>query len=228
MITELNLFDRALQTVFPTIMVPKKSELAPCKEGQTRLLMASDGLYIETRCAFGGLVRKLWDCPRQLPPLPYGSIEERDDFLPVLHDYVMPLFKEHMIEEAAAYAERKKEWAGFVVWDGAAFLPVKLAYTSTSVTVDFLDCLQRELAPGHSIVADIHSHHVMEPRFSQLDDISDRGRVKISVVVGNYRSAEGRPLFDWTARYCVEGFFFVNGPSADIFSVDEEDCHAES
>lgn len=224
MTIELNALDRTLQTLFPTIMVPKKSELIPCKEGQTRLLIASDGLYLETRCSWGGLVRKLWDCPRQLPPLPYGNIEERDDFLPILHKYVMPLFQEHMLEEAASYADSRKEWAGFIVWDSTAFVPLKLPYESTDVTVKFRDSVENHFTPGHSIVADIHSHHVMAPRFSSLDDISDRGRVKIAVVVGNYRRTEGGPLFDWTARYCVEGFFFQDNPTADI----EEALDAES
>ena len=214
MITDLTKWDAVKQSLCPTLMVPQKSELPECKSGQTRFLMAADGLYLETRTEWGGLVRKLWDCPR-LIPLPYGKVEEKDDFIVVLHDKVMPIVSGVMIPEAAKYAEQGKEWAGFVVWNGSDFVPWTEEFNATASAVDFLSQGAANLPEGLSLVADIHSHWKGSPFFSKDDNASDNGRIKIAVVLGNYRVKDNKPVFDWKARYCVEGFFFSGATAED-------------
>lgn len=207
MITDLSRWDMEKQKRFPTIMVPQRSELPACAVGQSRLLMAGDGLYLETKREWGGLVRKLWNCLRW-HALPYGAVEERDEFVFVLHEKVMPIVSGLMVPEAARYAQQGKEWAGFVVWDGSDFAPWMEDFDATRLSVDFLTHGAANLPEGMSLVADIHSHGQLPPRFSRDDNASDKGRVKISIVLGNHRTEDGQPFFDWTARYCVEGFFF--------------------
>lgn len=207
MITELNRRDRISQSLMPTVMVPKHSELPPCRPGQVRFLMAEDGLYLESSSVWGGLVRKLWDNPRA-HPLPYGTVIERDGFSPVLHEHIMPLIQSVILPEAAAAAENKLEWAGLIVWNGADFALWPVAFETSQLRAKCVDRGLTDLPEGYSLVADVHSHHVMPPFFSEEDNASDSSRVKMSVVLGNYRVESDRPAFDWKARYCVEGFFF--------------------
>ena len=177
--------------------------------------MGADGLYIETRRPWGGLRRKLWDC--SMRHLPYGPLQEYDDFSAVLHERVMPIVSDVMVREAARYAEQRREWAGFVVWNGSEFLPWGVDFESAPLSVDFKGRGLCDLPMGHSIVADIHSHIAGVPAsFSSEDDLSDQGRVKISVVLGNYRVERTGPRFNWTARYCVEGFFFSDDADPGI------------
>jgi PRTRC genetic system protein A len=170
--------------------------------------MGADGLYLETQQYFGGLVKLLWRSTRKFSPLPYGKVEERDDFLTVMGEHVMPIVSEVMIPAAARAAEEGREWAGFVVWNGSTFLPWEEEFKSSVGSVEFLSHGAANLPEGISLVADIHSHGRISPFFSFDDNVSDKGRVKISIVLGNYRKEEEKPVFDWIARYCVNGFFF--------------------
>jgi PRTRC genetic system protein A len=207
MVVPLHVSDKIKQGLFPTIMVPQKSELPACKEGQTRLLMANDGLYLETRQPWGGLVKQLWDCQRH-PLLPYGRVQEEDYFHAVLHAEILPIIEEVMIPEAARFAEEGKEWGGFIVWNGSEFVPWIEDFTATKNHVRYNSHGAAALPEGMSLVADIHSHGTMEPFFSPWDNESDTWKVKISVVLGSYKRIDNRPKFQWRARYCVEGFFF--------------------
>lgn len=213
--TELSQFDIVRQRLFPTVMVPTRSELSPCKVDQTRMLMANDGLYLESRKKWGSLIKKLWNNPRGVV-FPYGSVAEQDDFITVLHENVMPIISGIMVPKAARLAERGKEWAGFVVWDGHTFIPWAEEMKVTQTSVKFSSHGVKDLPEGMHLVADIHSHHTMEPFFSSLDNYSDVGGVKISVVLGNYRMETGNPKFDWKARYAVEGFFFESETTTNI------------
>ena len=80
---DTNLKDRLIQERFPTIMVPRYEELSPCPLHQTRLLMAHRGLYIDTAQPFGRFRRCLWIADRELP---YGEVEEIDEFAGILVD----------------------------------------------------------------------------------------------------------------------------------------------
>jgi PRTRC genetic system protein A len=176
-----------------------------------RFLMGADGLYLETQQHWGSLVKLLWHSTRKFSPLPYGKVEEHDEFLTVMGEHVMPIVSEVMIPAAARAAEEDGEWAGFVVWDGSEFLPWEEEFKATVGSVEFLSHGAANLPAGMSLVADIHSHGRIPPFFSGDDNLSDKGRVKISIVLGNYRIEEDKPIFDWIARYCVNGFFFSGG-----------------
>lgn len=195
------------QKIMPTIMVPQKSDLPLCEPGQARFLMASDGLYLEALTPWGHFVKQLWDSLRAVP-LPYGQVEEVNDFVRVLNIDIMPIIEREMLEKAAEYAERGKEWAGFVVFDGENFRPWFEEFTATAYSVKFATNTIFNLPQGLYLVADVHSHHTMTPHFSAGDDESDQGKIKISIVLGNYRRENGKPVFDWKARFCVRGFFF--------------------
>ena len=198
----MNRLDAIIQGSFPTVMVPAHQELEPLKEGMTRLLMAKNGLYLETNPPWGHLVEQLWESPRELP---YGVVEERDTFKEVIENTdVLEIIRDEILPAAVAYALRKKEWAGWIIRQNGkySFMPLNIDASGESVryNADSLD-------EGACVVVDIHSHGRINPFFSETDDNDDAGGVKICIVMGNFREEYSRPLFDPVIRYAIHGFF---------------------
>ncbi len=198
----LNPKDALLMSHFPTLMVPQFQPLWPCPVNKTRLLMGADGLYVETSQPWGRLVKNLWCSPR---PLPYGRVEEIDEFRGLItHPDVTRMFAGEIREEAARYADCSLEWAGWVVWSesrGFRYQDLDIE----QVAADSIRFGRYRLAEGEHLVFDIHSHGTLAPFFSGTDNRDDKGGVKISVVLGSY-DAQARK-FDYCIRYCVEGMF---------------------
>ena len=202
---DTNLKDRLIQERFPTIMAPRYEALPPCPLRQTRLLMARCGLYIDTLQPFGGFRRCLWFADRDLP---YGEVEEVDDFSGILKDsQVTGIFENNILPRAAEYADSNREWAGWVVWskkEGYSYLPLDFEASAASVFIG-----QRPVLPeGTHLVIDVHSHGMMKAFFSSTDDVDDSGGVRLSVVLGSYCRNEGRHNFLYKCRAVLEGFFF--------------------
>ncbi len=204
--------DEIIRKRFPTLMAPRDGSLPECPVGETRLLMAADGLYLETNQPWGRLVRCLWSLSRHRP-LPYGTVEGFDGFSSVLQHGILPIISVCMIKEAAEYAREGNEWAGLVVWDGEGYYYHPVSFKASCVRAE--DILMPWLPEGHFIAGDVHSHHRMSPSFSSVDDRSDGMGARVSVVLGNFSDTEDGPRFDWRARYCVQGF---------IFSDDSDRC----
>ena len=199
--TTFDIKDRIIQNHFPTVMAPKYGKLPECEIGKSRLLMAQDGLYIETNQPWGRLVYRLYEAPR---PLPYGDIEECDDFS-ILLTQALCMLHDEIVPAAAGYAEQNKEWAGWIVWDeqnGLEYMPVTFESTYVRAEVRHPD-----LPEGRHLVIDVHSHGSISPFFSMTDDEDDKGGVKISLVLGSYKAGENEQTFKTAYRYCVEGFF---------------------
>ncbi len=192
--------DELIQKFFPTVIVPKYSPLPELEVRKTRFLMASGGLYIETRQPWCSGAWQVYQSPR---PLPYGDFEEYDDFLPILNDSLDILALE-IIPAAAKYAEQGLEWAGWIVWEDGNLRYMPLEFEATAVKAH----VQRpDLPEGCHLAIDVHSHHTMRPLFSEDDDTDDKGGVRISLVLGSYNKKE-KMSFKSLFRYCVEGFFF--------------------
>lgn len=202
----MNTKDQLIQQRFPTIMVPGYEELSPCPLHGTRLLVAKNGLYVETAQPFGRFRRRLWDASDR--ELPYGEVKEMDEFAEILRDpAVMAIFEETILPEAAGYAGDHREWAGWIVWrreGGYSYMPLDFEASPTRVLIK-----ERPVLPdGTYLVIDVHSHGVIKPFFSSTDDFDDSGGVRLSVVLGGYAEDEGRHNFLYKARAIVEGFFF--------------------
>lgn len=189
--------DALLQAEFPTVMVPKFGALPPCAVGKTRLLMAADGLYLETIQPFGRLVVKQWDAPRELP---YGQVAEVDEFREIFNRS-LPIILSEAYPAAIRFADQEKEWCGHIYYREDGLFFQQPDFSATIVSADYT--IQR---PTDAVLAvDIHSHGRIPPFFSSDDNKDDRGGVRICVVLGNYDRAGGR--FDSVIRYVVEGFF---------------------
>ena len=198
----MNRLDAIIQSSFPTVMVPAHQELEPLKEGMTRLLMAKNGLYLETNPPWGHLVEQLWESPRELP---YGVVEERDTFKEVIvNTDVLEIIRDEILPVAVDYALRRKEWAGWIIRQNGnySFMPLNIDASRESVryNADSLD-------EGACVVVDIHSHGRIKPYFSETDDLDDAGGVKICIVMGNFREVYSHSPFDPQIRYAVQGFF---------------------
>ncbi|MGD0237645.1 MAG: PRTRC system protein A [Syntrophorhabdales bacterium] len=202
----MNTKDQLIQQRFPTIMVPRYEELSPCLLHGTRLLVAKGGLYLETAQPFGRFRRRLWDASDR--ELPYGEVEEVDEFAEILtHPAVMAIFEETILPEAARYADDNREWAGWIVWtndEGYAYMPLDFEASAARVLIK----KRPALPEGTCLAIDVHSHGVMKPFFSSTDDFDDSGGVRVSVVLGGYAEDEGRHNFLYKVRAIVEGFFF--------------------
>ncbi len=198
----VNKKDEILQSHFPTVMVPLHEDLAPCEIGKTRLLMGRGGLYIETRPSWGHLVERLWKAPR---PLPYGEVQEVDTFDDAAREAMDAI--EEMKVDAADYADRDLEWAGWVVYGsrGFRYQRVKFQATATSADVEW-----PQLPVDEVLAVDVHSHGKMRAGFSSTDNEDDKGGVRICITLGDYNHDK---VGGWkaSARYVVEGFFFERG-----------------
>ncbi len=202
---DTNLKDRLIQERFPTIMVPGYEDLMPCRLHQTRLLMARGGLYIDASQPFGRFRRCLWSADRDLP---YGEVEEIDDFTGILvNPLVTAIFESSVLPQAAAYADNNHEWAGWIVWnkeEGYSYMPLDFEASPVSVLISERPLLSEDT----HLVIDVHSHGAMKAFFSSTDDRDDSGGVRLSVVLGSYCKDEGRRNFLYKCRAVVEGFFF--------------------
>jgi PRTRC genetic system protein A len=167
--------------------------------------MARGGLYIDTSQPFGRFRRCLWTADRDLP---YGEVEEIDDFSAILKDpQVTAIFENWVLPQAAEYADDNLEWAGWIVWskeEGCSYVSLDFEATAASVFIK-----QRPVLPEDThLVIDVHSHGTMKAFFSSTDDLDDSGGVKLSVVLGSYARNKGRHNFLYKCRAVVEGFFF--------------------
>jgi PRTRC genetic system protein A len=201
----MNRKDQLIQERFPTVIVPAYEEPSACPLHQTRLLIASSGLYIDTAQRFGRFRRCLWSVTDR--ELPYGEVEEINEFAAILTDPVVTaIFESTILPEAARYAEDNREWAGWIVWtrEGYSYLPLDFEASGASVLIKDRPALPE----GTCLAIDVHSHGAMKPFFSSTDDLDDSGGVKLSVVLGSYSREEGRHRFLYRCRIVVEGFFF--------------------
>lgn len=194
--------DTILWKEFPTVMVPVYGFLDECMLHRSRLLMAKDGLYVESRQVFGSFIGRIWESPRELP---YGEVREQDEFASML-EQSRSIIKKSMLPEAARYAEQDCEWAGWIVMDRdrkIRYQPLEFKATRVSVKVS-AEC-QRAVLKDAVVVVDVHSHGSLVTGFSDVDDFDDRGGVRICMVMGDYR--RNHP-FTYKVRYAVNGFIF--------------------
>lgn len=193
------MIDEIIQNHFPTVMMPKQTDLPELETGKTRLIMADDGVYIETCQLWGKIIRQLWSSPRKLP---YGSIVERNDLQTAIAQ-VEGFVATDLIEKMAENAKVGMEWAGWITYKKPDFRYRELP--SISIGAAHVKSSFPLLHKGECLAIDIHSHGNIPAFFSKTDDIDDAGGVKVSIVYGGYKNNE---FTEEARRICIEGFFF--------------------
>ncbi|HQR21912.1 MAG TPA: PRTRC system protein A [Burkholderiaceae bacterium] len=189
--------DAALLAALPTLPMPCYGEFTPLDESGQRLLLGSNGVFLEVRRPWLHAVAECgWidPCLR----LPYGTVTPRIE----LPHGALP---RALVDEFLAVARERlpNEVAGAMVLDlrtGAISLRVHADEDAGPARVRYH---MERLAAHESLVVDIHSHGALGAGFSAQDDDDDAGATKIAVVVG--RVEDEQPQI--AVRLCLHGVF---------------------
>ncbi|MFJ1256378.1 PRTRC system protein A [Cupriavidus sp. CuC1] len=193
----MNPFDSTLQRSFPTVMVPTREPVAEMTTAGERLLVASNGVFIEIFRPWIRLIRRISSYAVSTA-IPYGVVEEVTE---LLCGRVPPELIGAFAEQARA--ARPNETGGWIVWNPGTkvfrLVPVVvLSHDSASLRYD-----RPQLPDGEVLVADCHSHGRFAAGFSTTDDQDDRFDVKFAVVLGRCHTRS----MDVALRLCAKGIF---------------------
>lgn len=188
--------DVALQSVMPTVMVPRYVELEELDTPGNRILMAANGVWLEV-CRAWLYVR----VPVALPPIipvPYGLVREELRFgFGKLPRAMVAQF----IEQARVRSPN--ECAAWGVWNQRTDSWTLLMLEERSVGIDHIEVNLPTLEEDEHRVIDLHSHGLHDAFFSREDNQDDRGETKIAGVIGNLDKPEVTASF----RLCANGVF---------------------
>ena len=188
--------DVALQSVMPTVMVPRYSDLVELSEPGHRLLMAANGVWLEA-CRAWLYVR----LPVALPPIvpvPYGTLREEMRFM---FGKLPKSMVSQFIEEATIRCPN--ECAAWVVWNQQTGAWRLQMLEETSVGHAHVNVNLPVLGEDEHMVMDLHSHGKLHAFFSGEDNGDDQGDCKIAGVIGNLDQDTVTAAF----RLCVNGVF---------------------
>lgn len=188
--------DVALQSVMPTVMVPRYSELKELATAGDRILMAANGVWLEVCRAW--LYARVLVAKPSIIPVPYGQVSEvmRFGFGKLPRAMVA-----QFIEQARARCPN--ECAAWVVWNQRTNEWRLMMLEETSVGPGHVNVNLPTLEEDEHMVMDLHSHGLTEAFFSRTDNKDDRGATKIAGVIGNLDKPEATASF----RLCANGVF---------------------
>ncbi|BFG80910.1 hypothetical protein PTKU46_89440 [Paraburkholderia terrae] len=192
----MNPVDQILQTSFPSVMVPTREAIAPMAAPGERLLIASNGVFLEIDRPWVRLVRRLGAFEWQTA-VPYGRAEEETD----LRCGSIPA---DLVAEFAriARAALPNEAGAWIVWDAVTGLFRLERLASVSHGPSHLRYERPELRNGEWLVVDCHSHGRSKAYFSSTDDQDDQHDVKLALVLGHCDRTPSVAL-----RLCAKGRF---------------------
>jgi PRTRC genetic system protein A len=191
----MNPIDIALQTVAPTVMVPRHEPFQPLQHNGHRFLAAADGLWLEARRPWLYLC---WPLASQTKvAMPYGRLETKLEVVPVLKQ-IFDQFID-MAQEACPL-----ECAAWVVWNEHTKEQRLLPMVATSATTGSVHFDRPRLAEGEHLLLDLHSHGRLDAFFSGQDDRDDRGEFKLSGVLGRLHREIG---VVGKFRLCANGLY---------------------
>lgn len=196
--------DAALQTLTPSVMVPKFSQLNNLEEAGHRFLLGHDGLWMEVKRPWLELCVPL--AQQWVVPMPYGQVTEKMQFkfgkLPQVYLWAF-------LQEARNHLPN--ECAAWFIWnkvDNTMRMEMLVANFASSGSINYqCPVLERD----EHFVADIHSHGTAHAFFSFQDNEDDKTEVKIAAVLGNVDQA----VPTMRARLCANGYF-IDLPAYDF------------
>ncbi|NEX60111.1 PRTRC system protein A [Noviherbaspirillum galbum] len=189
----MNPIDTALQSVTPTVMVPRHEPFVPLQANGHRFLAASDGLWLEARRPWLYLC---WPLVRQEKvAMPYGTLKQTLSAVPV---------KSHLMDEFIIMAQEvyPLECAAWVVWDEVTDDQTLLPMVPTSATVASVVFQRPRLQAGQHLLLDLHSHGQLGAFFSGQDNRDDRGEFKLAGVLGRVNT-----VIEAKFRLCANGLY---------------------
>ncbi|MBF4991038.1 PRTRC system protein A [Methylophilus sp. QUAN] len=195
----MNNLDTMIQNLTPTVMVPKHEPLQYLSDYGHRFLMASNGVWMESKAPWGHVVFPVRIIPEV--SFPYGStkpimeINTPNGKIPV---DLIRLF----VEKAKETPDT--EVAAWVIYD-SRFQTMRLEMLKFSFASDQkIDYVCPSLSDDESVLMDIHSHATGPAFFSPEDDKDDKGAFRIAVVIGNL----DKPDVSVVSRLCMYGMFY--------------------
>ena len=188
--------DVALQSVMPTVMVPRYSELEELATAGDRILMAANGVWLEVCRAW--LYARVLVAKPSIIPVPYGQVSE-------VMRFGFGKLPRAMVAQFIVQARARcpNECAVWVVWNQRTNEWRLMMLEETSVGPGHVNVNLPTLEEDEHMVMDLHSHGLTEAFFSRTDNKDDRGATKIAGVIGNLDKPEATASF----RLCANGVF---------------------
>ena len=190
--------DIALQSVMPTVMVPRFTEMDELATPGSRLLQAANGTWLEV-CRSWMYVRT--KIANALPvSVPYGEIADE-----LTLNFAFGKLPREMVAQFIEQARTRcpNECAAWVVWNQRTNQWKLMMLEETSVGPGHVNVNLPSLGEDEHLVLDLHSHGTTNAFFSRTDNKDDKGGVKIAGVVGNLNQTEVTTVF----RLCANGLF---------------------
>ncbi|MBN3785668.1 PRTRC system protein A [Burkholderia sp. Ac-20353] len=192
----MNPIDTVLQQSFPSVMVPSREPVEPMARAGERLLIASDGVYLEILRPWIHLVRRIAQYEVSTA-IPYERVEEKTALLcgQIPAELVADF-------HAMARAALPNEVGAWIVWNSATLAFRIVGLSSLSHGPGHLVYERPKLADGEWLVVDCHSHGAGAAFFSRTDNQDDRHDVKFALVLGHCDRTPSVAL-----RLCAKGIF---------------------
>jgi PRTRC genetic system protein A len=194
----MNPVDHVLQTSFPSLPVPTREPVAPMSAPGERLLIASNGAFLEINRPWIRLVRLLGSYAWQTP-VPYGKAVNETVVRcgPVPADLVAEFAR-------MARVALPNEVGAWITWNASTGAFRLLPLSSLSHGPSHLRYERPKLDADEWLVVDCHSHGRGKAFFSSTDDRDDQHDVKLALVLGHCHQTPSVAL-----RLCVKGQFEV-------------------
>jgi PRTRC genetic system protein A len=194
----MNPVDIALQGSFPSVMVPTREPVVPMSGPGERLLIASNGVFLEISRPWIRIVRRLASFEWRTP-VPYGAVTEQTN----LRCGSVPA---ELVAQFArmAYSALPNEAGAWIVWDEVTGRFQLVPLNALSHGPGYLHYERPRLREGEWLVLDCHSHGQSAAFFSAADDRDDEHDVKFALVLGRCHMRPSVAL-----RLCAKGRFEV-------------------
>lgn len=187
--------DVVLQRSCPILQAPKFSQFIPLEVPGERIVVASNGVFIEVHRKWGYFIRKAGQVGVTVP---YGEMSEATIIrTPALPKHLLKSFDQIAQEDPTV------EVGASVVWNETTNEFRLVRSESILATGTKLKYRIPRLDDKDHIVIDCHSHGGGNPYFSPEDNEDDLHAVKLSYVVG--RCHETNPTS--VMRICIKGIF---------------------
>jgi PRTRC genetic system protein A len=185
--------DLALRAICPIVPMPKYSTLEPLTHNGERIVLASNGTFLEVRRSWARFIRKIGNVEAVVP---FGELAESTTyFTQKMPRDLLTQFVEW------ARAESHVEIGANIVWNEVSNQFRLVRSRTLHGTGSHLEYEIPDLAVGEHIVIDCHSHSAHPAFFSDEDNRDDKDAVKLAFVVGNCDKAQQSIQM----RLCVRG-----------------------
>ncbi|EIN00042.1 hypothetical protein WQE_15999 [Paraburkholderia hospita] len=194
----MNPVDHVLQTSFPSLPVPTREPVASMSAPGERLLVASNGVFLEINRPWIRLVRLLGSYAWPMP-VPYGKAAEETEVRcgSVPADLVAGFAR-------MARVALPNEVGAWITWNASTGAFRLLPLSSLSHSPSHLRYERPQLDADEWLVVDCHSHGHGKGYFSSTDDRDDQHDVKLALVLGHCHQTPSVAL-----RLCAKGQFEV-------------------